>query len=417
MIHPTKPLLLALPLVLLVRPAHAIDPESGPVVGECTWPSVVVLDATSDGCTGVYIGNRTFLTAAHCVSDGTPTTIKFGEDDMTPAFVVSEFQDCRVRDSWDPITNHGVDIAICRLTPTEALPDVPAIQPMVPTGCARDHLAWQVYVEHACPNSNDKGCYDGPDAYVVGMGCESGSCNMSGNKRSFAGKLVEQTKAPNWSDGTTTKLIFNESENSSGPVPGSGVMGGDSGGPLMIQLRDGAWQLIGLLHGGVSPIERYEGVPPYLHWIETIAGDVTPCHDLVDGEWVWMGDCVDAYFLDIDSSYDTWVEECTDVTRCGGLDECGVDDLDVAPPPWLSPAPDGLLVDPTVLDGVYGDILDAARAGEFGRPIDPDALARAFVVAGERDSFHAFLDQETPVDIVELYTYAEVLARRVLEEA
>ncbi len=411
-----------LPVVLIAvglpPPARAIDSNSGALAEECAWSSVVRV-GNSDACTGVYLGNRTFLTAAHCVTEGGPTSLSFGEDDMFPAAEVFNFKGCKFRTNWEPDTTFGPDIAICTIDLLADIPNVPIVPPMIPTGCARDHLAHEVYVTHGCEGvvKNNLTCAGGPDTVAVGMGCESaGNCNMSGNKRAVTGMLIQQITHPGASDGSFTKLEFNEHENSQGPVAGEGVLSGDSGGPLMWRMRDGSWRLIGLAsRGNNGSSEKFEAVPPYLHWLETTAkADFSPCHARVNGEWVWTGDCADSYPVDVDLGYDEWTYECADPTWGGGIDECATGSFGFQSPNPPLKTPLGLIVPLSTLDAAYPEILAMAADGDFGRPANPEAIRKAFLAAGEPLGIHGFLATQTPEGHVELELAASEYTRRVI---
>ncbi len=414
----------SLPVVLIAvglpPPARAIDSNSGALAEECAWSSVVRVGAEQP-CTGVYLGSRRFLTAAHCVNEDGPTSLSFGEDDMFPAVQVFDFLGCEFRTNWEPDTTFGPDIAICTIGANEDLPNIPIVPPMIPTGCARDHLAHEIYVTHGCEGvvKNSLTCAGGPDTVAIGMGCESaGNCNMSGNKRAVTGMLIQQVTHPGASDGSFTKLEFNEHENSQGPVAGEGVLSGDSGGPLMWRMRDGSWRLIGLAsRGNNASSEKFEAVPPYLHWLEsTTLADFSPCHARVNGEWVWTGDCADSYPVDIEFGYDEWTYECADPMWGGGIDECATGyyngDFDSPNPPLKTPL--GLLVPLSTLDSAYPKILAMAADGGFGRPADAAAIRRAFLAASEPLGIHAFLATQTPEGHVELELAASEYTRRVM---
>lgn len=281
-------------------PAHALDDDVGTECGSCQFPTAVRMPL----CSGVYVGQNMVLTAAHCVSNVNEGTSRayFGED-SSDAAASAVIESC-VRhpdgsgsagafgDSYD-----GVDLAFCILSDEEALPDLPIVPPMTPTGCERDWLAHQVYASgsHPIVTAVGSGC---ADYYNGGTHCDDGV------KRYLALQLIQQTTY----NGSSTKLEVERWGELS-----TRLMDGDSGGPLFEVLPDGSWRLLGVLHGTNVALKAgfYEAIPPYLHWIEAESGiDITPCHEFQGGEWKVAGSCAGELPLDTNLAGGSWASAC-----------------------------------------------------------------------------------------------------------
>lgn len=306
---PRAPLAIVCLLLAATGPrlAAAIHADSGVDAGECQWAGVVHFGST---CTGTYLGDGLVVSAAHCDSPG---SVKFGEfgrggDGGLGWFSVKVLRDgaskkaCKRHPSYDTAKDQGVDVMWCKLDPDDEnygkLANVPIVSPMIPTGCARDWLSNQVYNVHRCPGAGSTkfSCGDkGPEVFGVGVGCAnaavSGStgCSMDDRKRYLlpGGRLVRQQNK----HGDPTSLLVKDD------LVGSGVMSGDSGGPLYIELPDGTWRQIGVLHSsGIGA--SYSALPPRLRWIEASSGrDITPCHQWSGGRYRYQGGCGGRYPL------------------------------------------------------------------------------------------------------------------------
>lgn len=319
-------------LLSLGHDARAMNADIGTVAGSCQFPTAVRLGL----CSGVYVGNGVVLTAAHCldsISEG-QSRVRFGEDTSDPAYdpVIDH---CVAHpdgepgstlfgeDDWD-----GVDLAYCILDDSDPIPDLPIVPPMVPTGCERDWLAHEVYETGSSPIVT-----------AVGSGCSEyvgplEDC-LDGVKRWVALELIEQTSY----GGSSTKLQVERFGESS-----TGLMSGDSGGPLFEVLPDGSWRLLGVLHGTNAAYHAgfYEAVPPYLHWIESDSGrDLTPCHSFSDGEWSFHGGCAGELPLDTNESGASWTNTCP--SDLGGGEEGFLQCFDLPPDDYAIPDADPLL--------------------------------------------------------------------------
>jgi hypothetical protein len=328
---PLIPSLAAAGLALVLgNRARAMNADIGTVAGSCQFPTAVRLGL----CSGVYVGSGVVLTAAHCIGDISEgqSRVRFGEDTSDAAF--------------DPVVDHcvkhpdgangatifgeddydGVDLAYCILDDADPIPDdLPIVPPMIPTGCERDWLAHQVY---------ETGSH--PIVTAVGSGCSEyvGPAEDCGDgiKRWVALQLTEQTSY----GGSSTKLEVVRFDEDS-----TGLMSGDSGGPLFEVLPDGSWRVLGVLHGTNAAYHAgfYEAVPPYLHWIEQDSGrDITPCHEFADGEWTFHGACAGELPLDTNESGASWANECP--SDLGGGEEGFLQCYDLPPGDKAIPARD-----------------------------------------------------------------------------
>ena len=213
------------------------------------------------------------ITAAHCLADGAPDRIRFGES-YSGYERRSDVERCEADPAYAETQSAADDIGFCVLVdPVEELAPIPIL-----AGCEVEHL--QV----------------GAIAAIVGFGVpeEGGSY---GRKRYAFTTIHDELRA----DGTLQ-------------IGDDGANGciGDSGGPALLQLADGTWRVAGLFsHGppcGGGP-NTFRVLADRVAWLEEHSGfDITPCFD-DDGLWTASPEC-DAFDADPRVSVDGWERYC-----------------------------------------------------------------------------------------------------------
>jgi hypothetical protein len=256
--------------------------SSQPQAQECQWAPAVRVD---DVCTGVYVGGL-LLTAAHCLSEADggwningSNKIGFGEvldaagwDQADLDFRTRETLSCvpypggyYIKSAFEKLYI-GVDLAFCHLNTGWSGSPIPVMVP----GCESEYL------------SNGLSGGAPPRMFSIGMGCDTSDnpCpNLDNGHKRYWETLLNPDAPQMFSDGSL-KLHSKDKQ----------THHGDSGGPLFVEMQDGTWRLIGVLHGGGSGA-YWEPVPSYLRWIETRSGtDITPCHYWNPGEGRYIFD-------------------------------------------------------------------------------------------------------------------------------
>jgi hypothetical protein len=370
-------------LALSAATAHAMDDDVGTECGTCQFPTAVTIGL----CSGVYVGQGLVLTAAHCTDDVNEGTTRayFGEDQNEAASAVVDH--CVRHPDGEPDETvfggesyDGVDLAFCILQDADQLPDVPIVPPMVPTGCERDWLAHRVYASGTPPVVT-----------AVGSGCadyyNGGTYCADGVKRYVALQLVAQTSY----NGSSTKLEVERW----GDIH-TGMMDGDSGGPLFEALPDGTWRLLGVHHGTNAALSAafFEAVPPFVHWIELESGiDITPCHELVDGEWQVAGSCAGELPLDTNEAGGSWAAACPSALGGGTVGLNGICSG------WPV-TPDSYAVEPASGAVLHADLFLTAASGFVEKPARrrgkaADKLATRLL----KQAVFPFLEPELPQSI------------------
>jgi hypothetical protein len=234
------------------------------------------------GCTSTLVHPRVITTANHCVEDGGPTEITFGER-WSGAGVARRVA---VERCWGAAADSGLpgDFGFCVLA--EPVTDVPIVPILY--GCETAVLA------------------PGNRAVLVGYGRRGGFFFNAGTKY-----VVEVDLGAI----TGNDIAVGDGRH--------GGCQGDSGGPAFIQLGDGSWRVFGATSRGAlfcNSQTIYTLIHPFVAWIEATSGiDVTPCHD-ADGTWKPTAACGQ---FPVDPGAGTWATMCSNVTRAGPSATCG----------------------------------------------------------------------------------------------
>jgi MYXO-CTERM domain-containing protein len=262
-------------------PQAAPDPHhiyGGEQVGACGWPSVVSIGGGS--CTAALVHPLIVLTAAHCVADGVPTEVRFGEN-VSTAVSLADAEYCRQGPGWTGATAQGEDYAYCKLSsPVTSVPIIP-----VAAGCEQTAIQ--------------------PGARIVHVGFGRTETGGGGQKKMLDTTIDAVTSSGELISGDFDEIICN----------------GDSGGPTFVYLDpafggDGSWR-VAAIHSwaqGADPVDPncfgQAGsvlVSQAIDWVEEDSGiDITPCTDgdtwaptvycggLATEPWVGQGTYTDA---------------------------------------------------------------------------------------------------------------------------
>ncbi len=359
------------------------------MVPECAWAPVVELYGQSEGsvlterCTGIYVGDRVILTAAHCVPRGYSVPVLGAA--CTAAI------DCPSLDEYDNVIDldcDPLDAAVC----TD--PDLSysnriryALFGEAYTAEFTDTKVRKAALVAYCHRINDQSgdivagtndfayCVltEEPNVQPVHpmMHCEADLFLGTGTAVQAVGFGQFEVDVPNGADTggtkrTATASISDDSMTSaaltfdpiSGWIPGDPTYG-DSGGPLLIRLPDLTWRTAGV---ALTTANDYATVWPHMAWIATdpnvnIAG-VLPCHTTA-GQWSPGPNCT-GFMLEPGVAQGAWgraPQACNHTNLSGALNSCGMmaevvdsppSDFAVAP---REPAavPDAM---PTALPGV-----------------------------------------------------------------
>lgn len=323
MVGPLQAVALLLPLLADASLAQPIEPQhiyGGDYVDTCGWPSVVYLSGSGGACTGTLIHPRVVLTAAHCVVQDTPSTVRFGET-AASAQQLTDTTTCRQGPGWNGNTAQGQDYAYCLLD--AAVTSVPIV-PVV-SGCEASAI------------------YSGARIMHVGFGQEEDG--SSGRKKMLELNINTITGSGEIISGTPDEIICN----------------GDSGGPTFVYLDpaqggDGSWR-VAAIHSwaqGADPTDpncqNQAGsvlVTNAIDWIEQDSGiDITPCAD--GSTWSPTSLCGDI-------PVDPWLMD-------GGYPNCtpGGESIEWAATcgPGLDANPDAAAPVVSVVSPVMGDTFD-----------------------------------------------------------
>ncbi|HYQ18554.1 MAG TPA: trypsin-like serine protease, partial [Polyangiaceae bacterium] len=195
----------------------------GHVAAESEYPATVSLG----GCTGVKVGPRHFLSAAHCFSGSTQSTLSVTTDNNAQNFqtltissinIHPEYQNCSACSGDGSMSDFG-------FKPDAALIVVQELTPNIPTA-----------VIDSTPVAV------GAAVTLTGYGCENGVGQPSGPSRLKVGD-THSINPLSLSDATSIAPAFVTTYGPGGDSSSPGLCPGDSGGPLF---RTGTNKVIGI---------------------------------------------------------------------------------------------------------------------------------------------------------------------------
>lgn len=208
-----------------------------------SWNEVLAIQASGFICTGILIGPRLVLTAAHCLDNISRATTYFGDDLEAPT-VVTGVEWAAHPDFCPTCETELYDFGYIILDRTIDI-GKPYPEPIT------EQEEWDEWMRV------------GQAVTLVGFGTDGSS---AAENYGLGVKRIVETEI--------TDLTKHGRELRAG-TDGKDSCGGDSGGPAMIRLPDGRWRVAGVLSRGTDPCGRggYYGVPyAALEWLYEATG-------------------------------------------------------------------------------------------------------------------------------------------------
>lgn len=266
------------------RIAHAEN------VKTCGFAPVIV---GPKNCTATLVHPKVVICAAHCVAP--IRSVLFGESTSRPG-KRAEVEYCKKHP--DHPSSEGTDWSFCVLK--EPVTDIPVIPPAF--GCELDEFMKV-----------------GQKVTQVGYGANAGKHGQSTG-----------TGIKRWAENIITEMEFSHKDNIKVGPNSKNIVAcpGDSGGPLLVRVKDGSWRSIAIASrysgncGAENPFNIYARIGKAVAWIEKESKiDITPCFDS-DGTWNPTKDCTGFYSGD-SSVQGSWSNSCEEAPKSGYSSTCG----------------------------------------------------------------------------------------------
>jgi hypothetical protein len=264
-------------------PGDEVMTISQPIIGgsaatTCQWPTTV----GAGSCTSTLVHPRIITTADHCLAEGGPSQITFGERWSDPGVVRTVNVSACFGAAAAGLQG---DFGFCVLAEPVDMEITPVL-----FGCETEILQ------------------PGQPAVLAGYGQRAWWDFRAGTKFKVDVNVVTV-------DGVDVYLGNSR----------RGSCYGDSGGPAYVQLADGSWRVFGATSRGAifcNGESIYTLIHPFVPWIEETSGiDITPCHDS-DGTWNPTADCTN-FPTNPDAGVGSWDDMCAGISTSGPGASCG----------------------------------------------------------------------------------------------